>query len=652
MDSTKTPPRCKARGAVHFPPFENLDEASLREVRKFQVHPLGSIRETCERIPYNSGKKDFFSKTGREGFEGKDAAPGWGAGLTKAAFHYEFRVPGDDTSYTVMWDYNVGLVRMTSFFKCRGYSKVSAVLVLLQALLTSVDHACKDAQLEPRPQGHHLQHHGWFHQGSRCVFCLAFPSSQSCADIPPPGYWMPYICAKAICATFCHSIAGALIPLFGPQFPFDCIPEKAPGYGRMIINPELVARATTDAAALFRPPPGRPSPLASRSASPLPSQRSVRVHGVYDYQSDHGHDRRLLLSPYTDTDVDYHPGPEPYGHRMYPAIPPMRIPTSRPPFGPAPVPTPLHSPSWTAVNHPQLPAAAYHHRTVSHLNEELNGLNVSATANPYLSAVPRSPTPAAGGAKWHPYYPRSHHHDHQYQHTSSPVSTSLPERGITLPPLRLKRRFDQVDGTPNRKNNDVVDDDDKAYDAEEEEEAENTHPSTASTASPTSSSPSPSTPSSSSNQHIVRATAAAAQQAGWSKPATSITTPTVAPHEHEHIPRRASERDAAIMLLHMRGPGPVQGRGNAPLSSSSESSSSGPPSPSEEELEEDDGDDEDGGNAGGGGGRKGVDGRRSERRKGKDGNRREKWGGEDGGGGGGGGGGPNTRAKRRRTVER
>jgi hypothetical protein len=26
-----------------------------------------------------------------------------------------------------MWDYSVGLVRMTSFFKCRGYSKVSSI---------------------------------------------------------------------------------------------------------------------------------------------------------------------------------------------------------------------------------------------------------------------------------------------------------------------------------------------------------------------------------------------------------------------------------------------------------------------------------------------------------------------------------------------
>lgn len=39
-------------------------------------------------------------------------------------FQYIFKVPGDDNEYTVMWDYNVGLVRMTPFFKCCKYSKV------------------------------------------------------------------------------------------------------------------------------------------------------------------------------------------------------------------------------------------------------------------------------------------------------------------------------------------------------------------------------------------------------------------------------------------------------------------------------------------------------------------------------------------------
>jgi hypothetical protein len=130
IEDTKNTPRCKTRAVMKFPPYEILDEASLREVRRFQVHPFGSIQETGERIPYNSGKKDFFTKTGREGFE---------------AFHYDFKVPGDDNNYTVMWDYSVGLVRMTSFFKCRGYSKVGFSLLPIQAPLTEADHARKNA---------------------------------------------------------------------------------------------------------------------------------------------------------------------------------------------------------------------------------------------------------------------------------------------------------------------------------------------------------------------------------------------------------------------------------------------------------------------------------------------------------------------------
>lgn len=45
-----------------------------------------------------------------------------------AVFQYMFKVPGDESDYTVMWDYNVGLVRMTPFFKCCKYSKVQRPL--------------------------------------------------------------------------------------------------------------------------------------------------------------------------------------------------------------------------------------------------------------------------------------------------------------------------------------------------------------------------------------------------------------------------------------------------------------------------------------------------------------------------------------------
>lgn len=58
---------------------------------------------------------------------------------------------------------------------------------------------------------------------------------------------MPYQCARAVCATFCYEIAGALIPIFGPSFPSDCIPRESQGFGRMVIDSQLVVEATREA---------------------------------------------------------------------------------------------------------------------------------------------------------------------------------------------------------------------------------------------------------------------------------------------------------------------------------------------------------------------------------------------------------------------
>lgn len=40
-------------------------------------------------------------------------------------FQYTFKIPNVDKAWTVMWDYNIGLVRTTHLFKCNEYSKVS-----------------------------------------------------------------------------------------------------------------------------------------------------------------------------------------------------------------------------------------------------------------------------------------------------------------------------------------------------------------------------------------------------------------------------------------------------------------------------------------------------------------------------------------------
>ena len=39
-------------------------------------------------------------------------------------YQYTFKMPNEEREYTVMWDYNVGLVRITPFFKCCQYAKV------------------------------------------------------------------------------------------------------------------------------------------------------------------------------------------------------------------------------------------------------------------------------------------------------------------------------------------------------------------------------------------------------------------------------------------------------------------------------------------------------------------------------------------------
>ena len=64
----------KIKGEANFPPFEALDEETRGEVEKFKVHPLGKITEYSRHIPYNSEKKSFLEKTGRESFECKKPA--------------------------------------------------------------------------------------------------------------------------------------------------------------------------------------------------------------------------------------------------------------------------------------------------------------------------------------------------------------------------------------------------------------------------------------------------------------------------------------------------------------------------------------------------------------------------------------------------
>ena len=227
---------------------------------------------------------------------------------------------------------------------------------------------------------------------------------------------MPFSCAKAVCATFCHHIAGALIPIFGPNFPAECIPLDAASHGQMVIDPAVVAQAAHDAD-IYRQmfvvnhhqhalptSMGRPSPKPPRRSTRLP------LHN-YDYEhSRNGYKKVMIMgSPYAyDSDGDLHSAPElGYNHHpVYPTIPPPRTTTAQ----------------WGPTN-PFLPP---HTR------------DLSFNASPWLSAIPRLEAthlphlPRMQTATWHHPKRSAPDVDTRYQYdggesqgSRSPPTTSL-----------------------------------------------------------------------------------------------------------------------------------------------------------------------------------------------------------------------------------
>ncbi|KAK4160765.1 hypothetical protein QBC43DRAFT_110818 [Cladorrhinum sp. PSN259] len=389
-------PRSRPRGGANFEPFENLDSDSLMEVRRFDVFPFGRIMDTARRIPYNSSKKDFYQKTGRESFD---------------VIHYEFKLPkmNDKTVYTVMWDYSVGLVRMTPFFKCLEYSKTTPAKML------NLNPGLKDITY-----------------------------SITGGSIKAQGYWMPYDCAKAVCATFCYKIAGALIPLFGPDFPSLCVPDGAPGFKHMVIDQAIVAQAKRETAriCLFPRPCGGPlpSPTPSGTISPRPSQRSIqRAVDAYEYRrDDYDRQNRMLLSPYgPESDFDYRSPPpaDLYGRSMFGVIPPMRSLRGPPPT--SATRAPLQPPrAWTAVNHHQLHRDHHTHHPTSRPNsfaddDSPNNMLESGSSR-WLTAVPRSQTPFAYGRRAPPPPPPPRSSNRLSDFATIPSALPTP----VLPPIR------------------------------------------------------------------------------------------------------------------------------------------------------------------------------------------------------------------------
>ena len=65
----------KINGRIDYAPWQDYDQETLHELQGFNIHPLGKITNFRRHIPYNSEKKAFWEKTGRDAFEGNTVSP-------------------------------------------------------------------------------------------------------------------------------------------------------------------------------------------------------------------------------------------------------------------------------------------------------------------------------------------------------------------------------------------------------------------------------------------------------------------------------------------------------------------------------------------------------------------------------------------------
>ncbi|KAI9658015.1 MAG: hypothetical protein M1821_002675 [Bathelium mastoideum] len=191
----------KGRGQYgDFQPHEGQpnDEKLARQIdakhEEFCVTTGGQIARSTRRIPYASDKRTLTAKTGLEA-------------LNVHAYTFEYH----SKSWEVMWDYKVGLVRITPFFKALGYLKTAPAKAL-----------------DRNPGLRDITH------------------SITGGSIVAQGYWMPFKAARAVCTTFCYNIRWALTPIFGYSFPAECLTPGHEDYDSYKIPRSIVKECTKD----------------------------------------------------------------------------------------------------------------------------------------------------------------------------------------------------------------------------------------------------------------------------------------------------------------------------------------------------------------------------------------------------------------------
>ncbi len=151
------------RGECRYPPCEHQDDVLAAHYQQYEIHPMGHIAEFPRHIPYNSEKKSFLEKTGRESFEGRPLQT-----LSSCHMLIHNSVPvqlqGSWRREDILHD--VGLQHWT----CSDNSLVQVQRILKGVISmpsTSLpretdiaDYSCQDAQPKPWSSGHMSQYHG------------------------------------------------------------------------------------------------------------------------------------------------------------------------------------------------------------------------------------------------------------------------------------------------------------------------------------------------------------------------------------------------------------------------------------------------------------------------------------------------------------
>ncbi|PYH46962.1 putative APSES transcription factor Xbp1 [Aspergillus saccharolyticus JOP 1030-1] len=181
---------------VKYPVHVDYDSKFSAFHAEFGMEPTQVIANRHCHIPYDPKKRDFSQRTGRTGFD---------------VFLYTFKVRDERTGLEqeereMMWDYKNGLVRTTHLFRCNR----------------SFDKTCPKRMLQSTPG--------------------LMPNAHNITggNVIRQGYFVPWECARALATRFCWDVRYALTPIFGNDFPEDCLHPDHPDYRQWLIDPEIV----------------------------------------------------------------------------------------------------------------------------------------------------------------------------------------------------------------------------------------------------------------------------------------------------------------------------------------------------------------------------------------------------------------------------